>query len=55
MPQYSFTIRSSDHEHKAERCVVLQDVSAALDYACRIVRELSAKGYNGPGRRQRAK
>ena len=42
MPQYSFTIRSSDHEHKAERCVVLQDVSAALDYACRIVRELSA-------------
>ena len=49
MPQYSFTIRSSDHEHKAERCVVLQDVSAALDYACRIVRELSAKGYNDPG------
>jgi hypothetical protein len=29
--------------------VVLQDVSAALDYACRIVRELSAKGYNDPG------
>jgi hypothetical protein len=28
---------------------VLQDVSAALDYACRIVRELSAKGYNDPG------
>ena len=43
MPQYSFTIRASDHEHKAERCVVLQDVSAALDYACRIVRELSAE------------
>jgi hypothetical protein len=33
MPQYSFTIRSSDHEHKAERCVVLQDVAAALDRA----------------------
>jgi hypothetical protein len=49
MPQYSFTIRSSDHEHKAERCVVLQDVAAALDHACRIVRELSAKGYNDPG------
>ena len=49
MPQYCFTIRSSDHEHKTERCVVLQDVSAALDYACRIVRELSAKGYNDPG------
>ena len=28
---------------------MLQDVSAALDYACRIVRELSAKGYNDPG------
>ena len=49
MPQYSFTIQLSDYEHKVERCVVLQDVSAALDYACRIVRELRAKGYNDPG------
>jgi uncharacterized protein DUF6894 len=48
MPRYSFTIRSFDHE-QAERRVVLQDVGAALDYACRIIRELSAKGYNDPG------
>jgi hypothetical protein len=49
MPQYYFTIRSSDHEHKAERCAVLQDVTAALDYACRLVRELSVNGHNDPG------
>jgi hypothetical protein len=49
MPQYYFTVRSSDHAHKEERCAVLQDLAAALDYACRMVRELSIKGYNDPG------
>jgi hypothetical protein len=33
MPQYYFTIRSCDHEHKDEYCAVLQDVAAALDHA----------------------
>jgi len=27
---------------------VLQDAAAALDYACRIIKELSAKGHNDP-------
>jgi hypothetical protein len=47
MPRYYFTIRSGDHEGD-ERCVVLQDVAAALDYACGIVRELSVNEYNYP-------
>jgi hypothetical protein len=49
MPQYYFTIRSGDHEDGDERCVVLQDVAAALDYACGIVRELSVDKYNDLG------
>jgi hypothetical protein len=49
MPQYYFTIRSGDHEDEDERCVVLQDVAAALDCACGIVRELSANKCNDPG------
>jgi hypothetical protein len=49
MPQYYFAIRSGDCEDEDERCVVLQDVAAALDYACGIVRELSVSGYNDPG------
>jgi hypothetical protein len=48
LPQYYFTIRSGDHEDD-ERCVVLQDVAAALDYACCIARELSVNKYNDPG------
>ena len=49
MPRYYFRIRSCDQEHEDERCAVLQDVEAALDYACRMVRELSANGCNDPG------
>jgi hypothetical protein len=49
MPQYYFTIRSCDQEHAAERCAALQDVAAALDYACRLVRELSVNAYDDPG------
>ena len=49
MPRYYFTIRSCDHKRKDEHRVVLRDVSAALDYACRMVRELTASGYNDPG------
>lgn len=48
MPQYYFTIRSGDHEDD-ERCAVLADATAALDYACSIVRELGVSGYNDPG------
>ena len=49
MPLHYFTVRSHDLEHKEERCAVLQDVAAALDYACRMVRELSVNGHNDPG------
>ena len=28
---------------------MLQDATAALDYACRIMKELSANGHNDPG------
>jgi hypothetical protein len=49
VPRYYFTIRSCDHERKDEHRVVLRDVSAAFDYACRMVRELTASGYNDPG------
>jgi hypothetical protein len=49
MPQYYFRIRSGDHEDEDERCVVLQDVAAALDYACGMGRELSLNKYNDPG------
>jgi hypothetical protein len=48
MPEYSFAIRSLDHGHKEEHCAAL-DVSAALDYACRLLRELSVNGCNDPG------
>ena len=44
MPRYYFKVRSSDLEHKEECCAVLQDAAAALDYACRMVRELSVSG-----------
>jgi hypothetical protein len=44
-----FTIRSGDHEDEDERCAVLQDVGAALDYARHLVRELSVSGCNDPG------
>ena len=49
MPRYYFTIRSFEQEYEDERCAVLQDVDAALDYACRMVRDLSISGYNDPG------
>jgi hypothetical protein len=49
MPRYYFTTRSCDQEREDERCAVLQDVAAALDYACRMVRELSVSEYNDPG------
>jgi hypothetical protein len=49
MPEYSFTIRSFDHGRKAEHYAALQDVSAALDYACWMLREVSVTGCNDPG------
>jgi hypothetical protein len=49
MPQYYFIIRSCDREHRDEHCAVLPDVAAALDYACRMVRDLSVNGCSDPG------
>jgi hypothetical protein len=49
MPRYYFTVRSCEQGHEGERCAVLQDGAAALDYACRMVRELSVSGYSDPG------
>jgi uncharacterized protein DUF6894 len=50
LPQYLFVIRWSDHEEDDERGTALEDDAAALDYACRMVRELRASGgYDDPG------
>jgi hypothetical protein len=49
MPRYYFTVRSCEQGHEDERCAVLQDIVAALDYACRMVRELSVNGCDDPG------
>ena len=40
MPQYFFSIRAGNEDTLAERAAELNDDSAALDYACEIVREL---------------
>ena len=40
MPQYVFTIRAPNEDALPERIAELKDDSAALDYACEIVREL---------------
>jgi hypothetical protein len=40
MPQYFFSIRAGNEDTLAERSAELKDDSAALDYACEIVREL---------------
>ena len=48
MPQYFFAIRWPDYED-AERGAALVDDAAALDYACRLIRELRAGGgYDDP-------
>jgi hypothetical protein len=44
MPEYSFAIRRSGQEHLDERATALNDITAALDYACHMVRELRANG-----------
>jgi hypothetical protein len=40
MPQYFFSIRAGNEDTVAERAAELHDDSAALNYACEIVREL---------------
>jgi hypothetical protein len=40
MPQYYFSIRAGNEDTPAERAAELNDDSAALAYACEIVREL---------------
>ena len=50
MPQYYFTIRWSDDEDIDPRGSELADDAAALDYACRMIRQLQANGgYDDPG------
>jgi hypothetical protein len=49
MPHYHFTVRSSQHERLEEHSAILDDTAAALDFACRLTRELSSKGHNDPG------
>jgi hypothetical protein len=49
MPQYFFKIRGAEVGHNDEISVGLRDDAAALDHACRMVRELRAGGaYNDP-------
>jgi hypothetical protein len=49
MPRYFFSIRSTDSEDHDEDGIELPNDAAALDYACRIVRELKANGgYDDP-------
>jgi hypothetical protein len=49
LPQYFFAIHWSDHEEDDERGTALEDDAAALDYACRMIRELIASGgYDDP-------
>ena len=49
MPEYFFAVRRSDQEHLDERATALNDIAAALDYACQLVRELRANGgYDDP-------
>ena len=49
MPRYFFSIQSTNFEDPDEEGTLLPDDAAALDYACRIVRELRANdGYDDP-------
>jgi hypothetical protein len=49
LPQYLFVIRWPDHEESIVRGTALEDDAAALDYACRMIRELRDSGdYNNP-------
>jgi hypothetical protein len=49
VPEYFFAIRRPDQEHLDEHATALSDITAALDYACHMVRELRANGgYNDP-------
>ncbi len=49
MPRYFISIQSTNFEDPDEEGTLLPDDAAALDYACRIVRELRANdGYDDP-------
>ena len=50
MPQYFFTVRWSDREESDQLGTPLKDDAAALDHACRMIRELRSSGeYDDPG------
>ena len=50
MARYFFKIRGAERVHDDEIAVPLDDVAAALDHACLMVRELRAGGgYDDPG------
>jgi hypothetical protein len=49
MPRYFFTIRWPEHQEIDEHGTQLKDDDAALNHACRLVRELQAHGgYDNP-------
>jgi hypothetical protein len=49
MPRYFFTIRWPEYRALDEHGTQLEDDTAALNHACRLVRELRARGgYDNP-------
>ena len=49
MPQYFFKIRGAEHASNDDEDARFDDDAAALEHACRIVRELKASGgYDDP-------
>jgi hypothetical protein len=49
MPHYYFIVRSCGHQHLEEHSAVLRDDSAALEYACSMIKKLSGKERYDPG------
>ena len=43
MPQYFFTVRWSDREESDQLGTPLKNDAAALDHACRMIRELDQR------------
>ncbi len=49
MPEYVFTIRSGERLHGAPRIASFDDDTAAIGYACELVRNLkNNSGYDDP-------
>ena len=49
MPEYVFTIRSGERLHGTPRIASFDDDTAAIGYACELVRKLrKSSGYDDP-------